>query len=392
MAIGMSWNGTNTVTVTGGTAQAPGTLYDMQVINDASGWSFMTEIIPSAMYVINSGLNIGNGTAATYIASSGEAIYFADGYNPQVDNNATFQLGGYDTSPTNPSWLRVKSTAATWVLTKDSKNTAVFYDYGSTIWHLGMGNAYDIKLWGGTSILWDSTIAGVYPVSTFNAGMQLGYSIQKISIKHNRSYGLYTILTNISNSKILRTGCSYNYNYGYLTTMEAQTSSLSVSGMKTTKYTGQKLLRNKYNGVSEVSFLNPNFHMTSTDLYIDNATTPEIHEKYTCDIHVADCYGANLNGVTVTVKDSSNTQVFTDTTASNGSIPTHNVSYAKWVGSVLALTVFFPHVITMSKNGYRTLTIENVIANRPLDLHFEMAEDKGHTIGSDIIKSMNRNR
>jgi hypothetical protein len=390
MAIGLSLNaGTNTITVTGGTAGTPGTFHDMWVIDQASGWNSIQEIVLNGMYFVTSKLDIGNATAATYIASSGEAIYFDRGCFPSIGTNATFKLGGFDTSPTNPSWLKLWPTSAFYCI-KLSATNANLYIYGSQciIKQAAGETAGSMLLYGGSSYHWDATIQCPYAYT--NASYDFGNYMAGAVLNNSKFYNVYQFLLDIPDASLsmignnIITGTNLGISHQYI-------SDQTFSGVKFAGEANLYYVRARRTSASNTWIINPDIHMTSTKIMIDNAAG-KIYEQYSVDFNVKDRNGNNLDGVTISIKDSGNNSVYNDMTVSDGTANTAIISYMEWSGTSEILRVLSPHSIICSKAGFRTKTIDNVSISGPLTFNIQMHDDSGSTIGSDIIISKCRSR
>ncbi len=102
----------------------------------------------------------------------------------------------------------------------------------------------------------------------------------------------------------------------------------------------------------------------------------EAWEKYTCNIHVTDRDGTDLQSVTVACEDKDMTSVFSVSTDASGDIAEQTISYRKWIDTTETLTTFSPHKFTISKAGYETLILEAITVNSPIVWHLELQTPK----------------
>jgi hypothetical protein len=120
-----------------------------------------------------------------------------------------------------------------------------------------------------------------------------------------------------------------------------------------------------------VTLINPQFILLKAKLNIGQATS-KIVSQFTCDIHVVDKDGVNLEGVTVTCEDKDSNQVFSVQTAADGKIAQQTITYKKWEGTGETETEYSPHKFTFSKNGYTLLVMENVTVDARINWDIEV--------------------
>ena len=130
------------------------------------------------------------------------------------------------------------------------------------------------------------------------------------------------------------------------------------------------------------------FNYTGTGNLIDMVTdvwsifwaTPNsgrIYRKYTCNIHIVDKDGNNLNGVTVSCQDTDANVVFSVNTNASGDIAEQTISrgYCQSPETDLDTDLtkdYSPHKFTISKAGYETMELDDVTVDIPIVWHLEL--------------------
>jgi len=90
-----------------------------------------------------------------------------------------------------------------------------------------------------------------------------------------------------------------------------------------------------------------------------------VREAYTCNIHVVNAAGNDLEDVTVTCT-SQEGQEFSVQTGADGTIAEQELVYKKWSGTAATETAYSPHTFTFSKEGFGTLILADVTVDRPI--------------------------
>jgi hypothetical protein len=113
-----------------------------------------------------------------------------------------------------------------------------------------------------------------------------------------------------------------------------------------------------------LNVLNPSTTLTAAKLYINDADGV-IKEQYTCNIKVVDETGSAVEGATVTCTDKNGSEVFSVTTAADGTITEQTITYKQWQGTDEAAgeTTYSPHKFVISKDRFS----EEVIADVTVD-------------------------
>jgi hypothetical protein len=388
MAVVFSYSSdTNTIHVTGGTASVPGIFSSMYVADTSAAWGKVREVATNSAYLLSSNLIVGNGTAATHFYTSGEGIYFIDGCVPTVKNNATFKIGSLVTSPKQPSWIRVKPTS-TWTLIDTNDTAAYLYLYGSTI-NAAPSGTCNTFIKDGTVTFWDTLWYGGYPGNASNVVFDT--NIDSLILRNAIFYNVNRCQVNMAAGSIDISGIFVTH--GGDGSITCNTNDMVFSKVDFSSGAANSIdIRSVCAGA--IYFTNPKQNLNTNKLYIEQ-NGAEIYERYDFNVYVADQLGMALQGVTVklfNIVAPGSEEISSDTDA-NGNITSNIAIYRKWVGTGVGGASnqidFSPHTITLSKNGYRTITIRGLTLNKMSNFKFEMADDGGQTIGSDIIISMN---
>jgi hypothetical protein len=383
---------TNTIHVTGGNSTSPATFNAMYIADTSNTWNKVREVVANCVYVLSSNVHVGDGTNSTYFTTSGEAVHFIDGCVPVVDNNATLKIGHMNTTanqnwPLYPSWVRVRPTSD-WTLIDASKSTANFLMYCSTIFAIP-SSTFHTYIKDGTVTLWGSMWQGGYSANSSNVIFDTG--IDTLIIRD-------AVFYNVNRVQLDQTGGSQDISGVFLTHGGDGAITTNANNLIFTEVDFSSGAANnkdiKHLGSAGIYFTNPTQNLNSSTIYIEQANA-EVYERYSFDVYVSDQNGNSLTGVNVKlfkVDDKVNAEISADT-AANGTITSNTAIYRKWVGTGSSggstLVEYGPYTIVLSKNGYRTVTIKNLALNKISNFRFEMADDSGQTIGSDIIISMN---
>jgi len=333
------------------------------------GGSISVGIETSHSYRLDCKFNIGDGSTATYFQDSKKVIILSDGIVSgtvqtfiSVTANATFHLG-------NLIDATVRSTSD-----------------GCHI-HLEEVDYY------GTGI----------SVCTSNTALVLFYSCSFSAMKYRRGYltlqgtGSHRVWNCLMMHDIVLSGVGTNIDIYNLTTCYSTYIAMWPSGTWN-KIQGFKTDQAIYaDGASTYSISNlisvtvNNFIVAwgfqGTVNIIDTISsswtqswggsnnTGQFLRKYTCNIHIADKDGNNLSGVTVLCEDKDGTDIFSVTTAADGTIIEQQITYIRYYYSGGALNyTYSPHKFTISKAGYQTLVLENITVDHPIVWHLELQQ------------------
>lgn len=382
-------------------------------------WGVVWEYVTDAQYKIDCNVNFGDGVTATYFQSKNEFVYFSDNliFNPHT--STTLEIGDLtgDWAVDGSCWSFHISVNTTLV---ESSQAAVVKIYGSRLHCRDTGSHY-LYIYDGSwdvrnSIISGTGTTGFRPYWTaavddlklrdvifsniFGINSQESPSVANNIHIHNSSTALSIINVDVSMTDVLVTNYATNEFY--------------VSG-------GQKL-----------SLIDPRFHPSAISLVDANI----LIEQYTCNIHIADEDGADLESVSIACATFGNvvsndagstfykciedhtSGVFADdlaagkwelttaayaalagctgmlpsngawvtgidykaseteftgiTTDSDGDIAEQNIDYKKWVGTSKALLTYSPHTFSLTHASYPDFTINDVKVDHPIVWRHEM--------------------
>jgi len=103
-----------------------------------------------------------------------------------------------------------------------------------------------------------------------------------------------------------------------------------------------------------------------------NNANDRLYEQYTCNVHIADKDGTNLQNVTVLCEDKDGTEVFSVSTDASGDIAEQTITYKGWAGADETLTTYSPHKFTISKAGYETMVLDAVTVDEKINWKLEL--------------------
>lgn len=113
----------------------------------------------------------------------------------------------------------------------------------------------------------------------------------------------------------------------------------------------------------------------------ENVNPSSVYRQNTCNIHVVDKDGNDLQNVVVDCEDQNTDAVWgagTITTDADGNITEQNINYVLYNNDGSAhVTTYSPHKFTISKAGYETLILENITVDAPVNWHLELQPATG---------------
>lgn len=402
--------GTDTITVTSGTSGAPATFNDMYLADVAGGWGQVTEVVADAMYKIDCNVNFGDGATSTYFQSQNECVHFSDAKLPIITANATLELGDLSGDwGINGSFWRWKASALHWIIGDGISGT--FNCYAS---HLFIESVDAYTLFGGGVI--DIRNSIISSTSTNYYGIMLGFNTTSITLKKlyvNNIYALTVRETPASMQDIhLHTtqGLALQYN-----PVTASGTYVTNSTYEVTTYQSDSIL------------VDPTTNITLLAL---TDAGDSLIEQYTCNIHVADEDGADLETVTVQCQTFGNVvsndagatfykcildhtsgvfatdltankwelttaayaakagctgsaangawvtgiayvaaaSEFSVATGSDGDIAEQTIDYKKWIGTSEVLLTYSPHTFTLTYDS-DSRTIDDFTVDHPIVWH-----------------------
>jgi hypothetical protein len=317
---------------------------------------FVTEHVANRVYQILKNVQFGDGSNALIFYSRNEMVYFDDNQLFTIKSSATLQLGEITDS--------YSINGACWSWEEDGNiigigvPNASFKIYGSMMHYRGSGT---VRFYGGVIDFRNSTF---YADIVESAVLNLAAGIDSLILKH-----LY--INNWQNWIIQKTpdaivGVWIHYTEQGISFYKSCTAEdLLITHGSITKICTSVL------GTIIADLVNSQWTPVQSDLYIGNATSV-ISAKYTCDIHVLDKDGNDLEGVIVTCEDKDNNQVFSVQTGADGKIAQQTITYKKWEGTSETETEYSPHKFIFSKNGYTLLVMENVTVDARINWDIEV--------------------
>lgn len=353
MALDLAYSA-GTLTVTGGTSGSPYTWEDVWDYDDSGGGgtngtgevdgtviNTIMDKCTDGLYTISCDVEFGDGSTTTYFKSAFETVRFDDGKVFEIFDNANLQLGEKGGSSAvdyhgrqGSKWSLAPSAASD--LISSTEDDVVCNMYASVL-EIRSSNA--VWLRNGTVEMRDCIVSGNQSV--------VGGAVY-LAFNDNVDYSLYR--------------CQFTdvYMLGAYTTPSAF-ENVTVSGALYAIYTNTDvtadspvLLDNtnqaRQNGTGKtLNIVNPNINLTAAKLH-NNTATSVIKEQYTCNIRVIDESGDNVEGATVTCTDKDDNEVFSVTTAADGTITEQTITYKQWVGTDEAAgeTEYSPHCLAIT--------------------------------------------
>jgi len=394
----------------GGTVWADGTIAVTQDI-----WGVVWEIVADGSYLIDCDVEFGDGSTATYFRSAHEFVYWENYSHFSIKANATLDLG-----ESSGDWSK---TGSAWSFDLDenfaflASATAEFGIYGSMIIRRDVIGAW-FQQTNGTWIARNSIFSGIsgFPgaVVVIGGGTTTWTDVKSMGLQSITAY----VTPTFSNIHL------HDVFYG-----------LSSYGSATPSISNLKITDSGYVEVyvtevdTSLNLIDPDFTISS--IIINNATA-SCTRKQTCNIHVADEDGADLETVTVQCQTFGNvvstdagstfykcildhtSGVFaTDLTAnkwvlttaayaakagcvggagtgawvtgiayvaaasefsvatdSGGDIAEQTIDYKKWIGTSEALLTYSPHTFTLTYGG-DTHVVDDFTVSAPVVWNLE---------------------
>jgi len=407
----------NTITVTDGTDIAPATFHDMFLADGVGGWGVVDEIVADAMYKIDCNVNFGDGETSTYFTTLNEMIYFEDDKYFTITDQATLQSGKQTDGTANEGSTWSLGASGLVTLMANGATDAVFNLYNST---MQFRTAQGYRFRGGTIDIQESSMGWKVAVKSYLYFDCDTLNIDGLYISYIAGPIFYLTPTTFNNFHI--GGGDYGIRAeASMTAVGANLENIAVAELRTSLTVDVVLtLKDSVNPV--------------TVPRIDKATGEEI-EQYTCNIHVADEDGADLETVSIActtfgnvvsndaggtfykcIEDHTSGVFATDvaadkwelttaayaalagctgvaqngawvtgidykksateftgiTTDAAGDIAEQTIDYKKWVGTSEALLTYSPHKFTLTHADYPDFTINDVTVDHPIVWRHEM--------------------
>ncbi len=137
-----------------------------------------------------------------------------------------------------------------------------------------------------------------------------------------------------------------------------------------------------------ITATDPGFHF-STVLITDAGGI--IIERYTCNIHVTDKDGVDLQNVTILCEDQTTAEEFNVSTDAGGDIVEQTIDYKKWAGTLETLTDYSPHKFTFTHADYPDLTMSAITVDHPIVWEIDMGQSTADltAISQGVIEDNN---
>lgn len=306
--------------------------------------TYITEIVADAVYLILGSVFIGDGSTSTYFVSVGEMVYFVDDIHFQTVTAATTVIGeitsGEVTNASMWSWNPLSSGVATRMV-----NGGAIFLYGTTIINRGTGNFFfqageatlnRVTFIGGGAFYWRCPVTANDVLISDLSYFILSFIPVEFTRVHLNSLGNY---------------------------MGVESDSVT-NGLKITNPSGDALSISSNISLDAVDN-DPTGPLDIADVAMGSGTG-EYNEIYTCNIHVTDKDGADLEGVTILCEDEADATVFSVSTDAGGDIAEQQITYKRKTndgGTVI--TTFSPHKFTYTVGGIG-FEMENVTVDSPI--------------------------
>lgn len=308
---------------------------------------FVTEHIADGMYQILKNVQFGDDSNALTFKSTNECVYFDDGCVWTIKNYATLQLGELveDSGYNGSYWSFAPGSNYDMIATGDS--SANFKVYASVVRNRA---TYYYLTRTGTFQLRDAVMDFSWDGSSGSFWYIYGGTVDfKRCLFCNTEQLLYRPATTLNYIDV-------RVHYANIGIYHAVAANATVENFDASNISSWIIQKS---GVSTLTLHNPKVAITQSDVHIFIAGAV-VKITYSCDIHVVDKDGNNLEGVTVTCEDNNSDQVFSVQTGADGKIAQQTITYKKWEGTDETETEYSPHKFIFSKNGYTLLVMENV--------------------------------
>ncbi len=310
------------------------------------------------IYEIDSKYDIGDGSTSTYFSTEQETIIFNAEMRTRV--NATFRSGIYNSGSTyNGSNLIINWTNGGW-----------FDWYGTIEWYDTRFESIAIKpkiRFRSTSIqkFQDFTLAGEYQF--YHAHSNSGGFLERIRAVVGPLYTQYISPVGGAVNDVLFDGMYQGPEFAGFTPDQQKFYALTTKNIA-----GAPNLQLGF--LSNITlYLIDCFIEDWADIVWDSITNSGFYRQYSINIYITDKDGNNLSGVTVDCDDKDNNNVFGVNTAADGTITEQEVSYRRyWYDGSEVITNYSPHKFSFSKQGYKTLVLENITIDGIINWHLTL--------------------
>jgi len=331
--------------------------------------TFMTEHVEDGLYQVHLDFEIGDGVIPTTLESFDEFVYFDNGVQPTVKNNAILNIGklGGGSSP---------QRGAAWRWQNESQGfnfinaTGTFTCYASYLQIKPEAAAEGPEFVANCSAILERVIISQEGVNQF---LDFWFQSTNLSMKHiyisdGRQPALFKATPSVIEDFVVGDGAGNPFTgQENITITEADWYDTGANGAVYS-----------YNSIAGITVImkDPKTNIVTVKCFPDDDA--EVIEQYTCNIHIADKDGADLAGVVVDCEDQFGNPVWaagTITTNAGGDITEQIINYKMWYGTSETLIDYSPHKFTISKAGYETMVLDAVTVDGKINWHLELLDE-----------------
>jgi len=337
---------------TGGTSGDPITMQEICDEDTTQGWGLATSY-GNGFFQIAADLDIGDGSTPTHVTiQAGEAVDMV-GFTPRVRANATLNMGEASNTDygKSPAFLKFKA----------QKFNRCFVNGGTL-------NLYSASLYFDNQSIWMQNGT----INTFR--VTIGGAAWLSVILYNMTFDLEDIYLYTANGDI-RGGSGTTKRIHSEASSGVGWSLAGLDGTVTDLLVTNSAQQDVNTGDAvTLTLKDPRWTIIQAEVNNDNAAG-EVHVIYTCNIHIADKDGVNINGATIACEDQFGVAVFSVNTGATGDIIEQIIIYKKWVGTSETETEYSPHKFTISKAGYETMVLDAVTVDGKINWHLELLDE-----------------
>jgi len=343
-------------------------------------WGVIWNYSGDDTYLSDVSLWIGDSTTPTYFKDINKNIVFRDGIGTMtiisVKNLAIFQLGEVDDEATkatkNGCTIHIMNvySSASIICSHYFGSALLFYDCFISSPHLKT----TISLYNGR--MWNCQLSRKVPIMVWLLGEDSAVDISRLTSNRGEDATLLKLIgTPIVNDAKLDGG-----DYGIdMSNYDATARNLYIAR----QYYAAIYIHVGVGGYTK--------SLKLIDTFIDvwkiqgmKSCPGEVLRQYSCNIRVADKNGVDLSGATVTCKDKDDNTVFSVQTDVEGNIAEQIITYQRWNDPEGNYPTYYayeedaecssPHKFIMSKTGYETLELEEIVVDNSINWHFELQD------------------
>lgn len=326
----------------GGTVWANGTVAVSQRI-----WGVIWDK-GNGQYQIDSHFRVGNGSTYTYFVTQKEQIRFALDCSLQSESNSTIRSG-----------VEVEANQISKGSTISFDHTGdTFYFYGEVYlydsrWQQTRTNGIGLKFYGGAIKFF--VFSGLFAVFYYSPTMVID---NVTAINGSQGFTLLTIFNTAPKScKTVYCEIGFQGEVNNSIFLDAVCLASKYQDIRTWTY-------------GPFTVINPQFTPTQSKLENGNGGGPIFYD-ITFDLKVSDKDDTPIEGATVTLKDKDGNTIFNVDTLVTGKIASQQIHVKSWTGEDETETIFTPHTLTITKDGYQDY--QGVITiDRKMDLEVAM--------------------